>query len=234
MAEAKAEGKSQPEKTSKPHIPGGFEFFRKSVLYMTGLGMTEDDKQQFLKEAALRHDEKECKKCYEMRDWMLKYSPTVRFMSEQISKVGGNINASNIVCDKCDEMKSGGFHPKLGILLCQNKIYGKWHLEDTLAHEMVHAYDECRFNVDWSDLRHHACSEIRASTLSGECRMMNQIVRNGIFMFSKGLQNCVRRRATLSVRANPNCQSDEQAAKVVNEVFDSCFSDTRPFDEIYR
>jgi mitochondrial inner membrane protease ATP23 len=37
------------------------------------------------------------------------------------------------------------------------------HLEDTLAHEMVHAYDHLRFKLDWSgaDLRHAACSEVR-------------------------------------------------------------------------
>lgn len=155
-------------------------------------------------------------------------------MKEQIAKVGGNINGSNIICDECDEFKSGGFHPELGILLCSNRIYSKWHLEDTLTHEMVHAYDHCKFNVDWMDLRHHACSEIRASSLSGECRMMNQIVRNKIFNFSQGHQKCVRRRAALSVRANPNCKSDEQAVQVVNQVFDSCFNDTRPFEEIYR
>lgn len=64
--------------------------------------------------------------------------------------------------------------------------------------------------------------------------MMNQIVRNKIFNFSQGHQKCVRRRAVLSVRANPNCKSDEQAVQVVNQVFDSCFNDTRPFEEIYR
>lgn len=82
------------------------------------------------------------------------------FMRQQIAKVGGNIDSSNIVCDVCDEFKSGGFHPELGILLCQNRIYSKWHLEDTLTHEMVHAYDHCKFNVNWMDLKHHACSEV--------------------------------------------------------------------------
>ena len=47
-------------------------------------------------------------------------------------------------------------------------------------------------------------------------------------------QNCVRRRAVASVMARPNCKDDVQAVKVVNEVWDSCFKDTRPFDEIYR
>lgn len=81
-------------------------------------------------------------------------------MKQQIAKVGGNIDSKNIVCDVCDEFKSGGFHPELGILLCQNRIYSKWHLEDTLTHEMVHAYDHCKFNVNWMDLKHHACSEV--------------------------------------------------------------------------
>lgn len=35
------------------------------------------------------------------------------------------------------------------------------HLEDTMAHEMVHAYDHLRFKVDWADnLRHAACTEV--------------------------------------------------------------------------
>lgn len=28
-------------------------------------------------------------------------------------------------------------------------------------HELVHMYDHCKFKVDWSNLRHHACSEVR-------------------------------------------------------------------------
>lgn len=45
-------------------------------------------------------------------------------------------------------------------------------------------------------------------------------------------QACVRRRAVLSVAANPACPDTETAEKAVNEVWDSCFHDTRPFDEV--
>lgn len=45
-------------------------------------------------------------------------------------------------------------------------------------------------------------------------------------------QACVRRRAILSVAANPNCKSKEEAESVVNQVWESCFPDTRPFDEV--
>lgn len=35
------------------------------------------------------------------------------------------------------------------------------HLEDTMAHEMVHAFDHLRFKVNWTDnLRHAACTEV--------------------------------------------------------------------------
>jgi hypothetical protein len=45
-------------------------------------------------------------------------------------------------------------------------------------------------------------------------------------------QACVRRRAVLSVAANPACPDVETAERAVNEVWDSCFPDTRPFDEV--
>lgn len=204
-----------------------------TLLYYLGyLSDEENELQKSKNQQAV--DKKQCKQCNEYKNWLLSYSPSVRFMADQVGRVGGNINANNIVCAKCDDMKSGGFHPELGILLCQNKLYSRNHAEDTLTHEMVHAYDHCRFQVDWGNLRHHACSEIRASSLSGECRMMNQMVKNGFWKFSKGHQDCVRRRAALSVRGNPACPDEKTADIIVNQVFESCFGDTRPFDEIYR
>ena len=47
-------------------------------------------------------------------------------------------------------------------------------------------------------------------------------------------QNCVRRRAVQSVMSRPQCKDEAHAVQAVNEVWESCFRDTRPFDEIYR
>ena len=52
------------------------------------------------------------------------------------------------------------FSPDHGILICANEMRDKKHLEDTLAHEMVHAWDHLRWKVDWADLRHAACTEV--------------------------------------------------------------------------
>ena len=102
---------------------------------------------------------------------------------------------------------------------------------------MVHAYDYLRFKIELGadeDLRKVACAEIRASNLSGECRWANEFFGNKVLSFTGHHQDCVRRRAVISVSMRPNCESDLQAVKAVNDVWDSCFRDTRPFDEIYR
>jgi mitochondrial inner membrane protease ATP23 len=134
------------------------------------------------------------------------------------------------------DQQSGGVAHDYGILLCANQLQSRSHLADTLAHEMVHAYDLNRFEVDGeNDLRHAACMEIRASALSGECRFMREVVGNGQWGLTGKFQDCVRRRATLSVMARPACGGNrEKAAGVVEQVWESCFRDTRPFDEIYR
>ncbi|KAL6939236.1 hypothetical protein ACO0RG_003069 [Hanseniaspora osmophila] len=251
----------------------GFEFWRRTLQYQTGLGLSPEEKVQYEKDYSAQLERKKCEECYSMRDWMLQYSPTVIFMTQQIeklarsdikfkriieeldSKIGMNpehpANAQGsakagsteifkpsrqIVCDICPDMtKTGGFHPEFGILLCSNQIRDKWHLEDILSHEMIHYYDNLKFKVDWLNLKHHACSEIRASTLSGECRMMRELKMKGPqFKFASGFQECIKRRATLSVMGNPNCKDKEQAEKVVDEVWESCFNDTRPFETVYR
>lgn len=204
------------------------------MQYKTGLGLTPELKEEYERDYGAQMAQQQCDQCLQWRDWMLAYSPTVRFMVDRIA----NLNAEPtpaIKCEVCPDWKSGGFHPGLGILLCANRTINKWHLEDTLAHELVHAYDNTRFDVNWLDLKHHACSEIRASSLSGECRFWREFQRRGFgFTVAKGHQECVKRRATLSVQANPKCPDEQTAKRVVNEVWDSCFRDTRPFDEIYR
>ena len=172
-------------------------------------------------------------------------------MHQKINDLGGDLHKGNIRCFKCDEGQGGGLHPDYGILLCANRPEP---LEDTLTHgmayfylrwlepeteaciEMVHAYDYLRFKVDFEthDLRHAACTEIRASSLSGECRFWREFWHRSQWKVTYQHQECVRRRATISVSKRPNCKDDVEAAKAVNDVWDSCFADTRPFDEIYK
>jgi len=154
-------------------------------------------------------------------------------MLKHLKLSGCPVSADRVVCSPCDYTRAGGFSPPAGaVVLCQGRFFSKKHMEDTLVHELVHMYDHSKFNVDWSNLRHHACSEIRANSLSGDCRWTREL-RRGFVSFSKQHQACVRRRAILSVRANSACPDEAAAERAVNEVWESCFNDTRPFDEIY-
>ncbi|TVY81563.1 Mitochondrial inner membrane protease atp23, partial [Lachnellula suecica] len=206
--------------------------------------MTPNQVAELTDAVRIRDEAVDVKRVEEMRDWCFNYSPTVIFLQKQLRVLNGEINGQNVKCRRCpvrrDETgkivgrQSGGFNPDIGILICANEIRDRKHLEDTLAHEMVHAWDHLRWKVDYNDLRHAACTEIRASSLSGECRWAREFFTRGNWKLTQQHQDCVRKRAVLSVMSRPTCKDDVQAVKVVNEVWDSCFADTRPFDEIYR
>lgn len=116
-----------------------------------------------------RHEKRDCERCEEWRDYNLKYSPIVIFMQKNIRDLNGKLDADNIRCRRCPARitedgkmvrQGGGFSPEHGIQLCANELRDKKHVEDTIAHEMVHAWDHLRWKVDWGDLRHAACSEV--------------------------------------------------------------------------
>lgn len=136
-------------------------------------GMTKEGMFHYREWRYKVHEERDCKRCDEYRDWLFAYSPVVRFMSEKVGDLNGHLHAGNVVCRRCParltedgevHRQSGGFSPNHGILLCANEIRDRKHLEDTLAHEMVHAWDHLRWKVDWEgdkDLKHAACTEVR-------------------------------------------------------------------------
>ncbi|KAJ5178921.1 hypothetical protein N7492_002131 [Penicillium capsulatum] len=238
MSDSQSQGASAPS-SGKPdtgYVPGDdmWTQFRNMYSILTGK-MSAEGVEQFRVARDIRNEEADCKRCETQRDYLLQYSPVITFLSESIRQLGGDLHKHNIYCRRCTNRKAGGFDPEYGILICANEMKDQGHLEDTMAHEMVHAFDHLRFKVDWTDnLRHAACTEIRASSLSGECRWAREFFRRGQWKFTEQHQECVRRRAVLSVSGRPNCRDEAHAQQVVNEVWGSCFRDTRPFDEIYR
>jgi len=215
-----------PGPSSGSNSDSTFQQWRRKFGLVTGLGITEEERLEALQ--AFQH-----KTCEKWKKELMNYSPAVVFMLKRLEISGCPVNTMHLLCEPCNDMRSGGFSPKMGLtVLCQGRFWNKNHMEDTIMHELVHMYDQCRFKVDWNDLRHHACSEIRANSLSGDCKWTREL-RRGFFSFSKQHQACVRRRSALSVTANPACPDAVTAERAVNEVWESCFSDTRPFDEIY-
>ncbi|CAL1694355.1 unnamed protein product [Somion occarium] len=224
MGESSTSG--SPSSQSTPSDASIFKKWSRTFSLVTGIGVSEEER---LGELQKFHG----RTCEKWKKELMHYSPSVVFMLKHLKHSGCPVSPEHIVCVPCDFARSGGFSPQAGaIIVCQGKFFNKRHMEDTLVHELIHMYDHCKFKVDWNDLRHHACSEIRANSLSGDCRYMREL-RRGFPSFAKQHQACVRRRAVLSVRANPACPDEATAERAVNEVWESCFNDTRPFDEIY-
>lgn len=105
-------------------------------------------------------DAKDCARCEAWRDNLLESSPIVRFLTQHDALLSADGKGTPIHCLPCDETQASGFNHEHGIMLCQNRIPSKRFMEDALSHELVHAYDSRRFKIDWSNLRHHACTEV--------------------------------------------------------------------------
>lgn len=116
-------------------------------------------------------------------------------------------------------------------MICSNNVTHQEEVDVALTHELLHAYDHCRAaNLDWSNCEHHACSEIRAANLSGDCAWKRELLR-GNTNIQKQHQICVRRRALISVGLNPNC-SMLRATSAIDRVWNTCYNDTQPFDRV--
>lgn len=115
------------------------------------------------------------------------------------------------------------------IFLCQQNLVNEDHARQSMVHELIHAIDLCRAKMDpINNCIHMACTEIRAENLSGECGAVRELINGRVTNFKGHGAECVKRRAILSVKANPNCS--EKAHDYVNAAFERCFRDTFPFD----
>jgi inner membrane protease ATP23 len=119
-------------------------------------------------------------------------------------------------------------------VLCHNRIQHAREVELALTHELVHAYDFCRArDLDLRDCRHHACTEVRAAALSGDCSFSQELLRGNLSESLVGqYKRCVRRRAAMSVAMNPHCSGPGEAEAAVAAVLPQCFRDTDPWPRI--
>mmetsp|Transcript_7271 Transcript_7271/g.10917 ORF Transcript_7271/g.10917 Transcript_7271/m.10917 type:complete len:186 (+) Transcript_7271:77-634(+) len=175
-------------------------------------------------------------KCEAAKEFAVIHNPKVIFLLDHIKKLGCTLPSNFFSCEKCDKPGiSGGYipitknNPDPKVVICEDKQINQLSQLETMGHELIHVYDSCRAHVDLTNLKQHACTEIRASNLSGECSWTNEINR-GNFNLKLQHQNCVKRRAVLSVSENPQCKDKDEAMKVVEQVFQRCYKDTSPYD----
>lgn len=172
-------------------------------------------------------------KCQVMLKIALDTSPYAKLLLDAMKNSGCTVfRDRHFSCEDCDGCVSGGFDSSTSqIVLCQNNIHHQSHMNRVVTHELIHAFDHCRAHVDWfNNVKHLACSEIRAANLSGDCSLLNEMTRFK-FGLKQHQQTCVRDRAVRSILAVRKV-SREKAEKAVDEVFESCFGDHEPFGRV--
>ncbi len=174
----------QPQQPSQPPLPRflpndpartGYDPSLKwwlSYFHILTGRVTPEGIEHYREDRYRVHEARDCARCEKDRAFLFQYSPTIRFLRDKIAALNGTLDESNVVCRRCPARvaedgrvvrQGGGFSPDHGILICANEMRDRGHLEDTLAHEMVHAWDHLRWKVDWrggEDLRHAACTEV--------------------------------------------------------------------------
>ncbi|CAJ2654702.1 unnamed protein product [Trifolium pratense] len=156
------------------------------------------------------------KECELMIQKSLK-TPMVRFLREHLEKAGCPVQQNFIRAINCDQSHAGGYVPGQGIVVCGNRTQMQDEVNQVIIHELIHAFDDCRSaNLNWTDCAHHACSEIRAGHLSGDCHYKRELLRG--FMKLRGheqLQGVILARVFTKIN-NIKCYT------IISNIFFSC------------
>eukprot|EP00041_Stephanoeca_diplocostata_P032957 m.1075344 g.1075344 ORF g.1075344 m.1075344 type:complete len:199 (+) comp24239_c1_seq4:191-787(+) len=169
--------------------------------------------------------------CMSRKDKACNKSAFVRFMLEHLERVGCRVDvAKHFVCEPCPML--GAFDAERNeVVLCQNNIVSERDMADVMTHELIHAFDHCRGKVDFKNLEHLACTEIRAANLSGDCFMWKEWFNRLNFGLKGQQAKCVRRKAARSIVAITDGDYDK-AYEAIDKVWDTCYHNTEPFDRV--
>ena len=75
-------------------------------------------------------------------------------------QAGCTMPKERVAVKHCEENILGGFE-KPNLTICYNNYQGiPAELRNTILHELVHAYDCCRSNIDFFNCKHVACTEV--------------------------------------------------------------------------
>ena len=170
-------------------------------------------------------------KCLTRLSRSIKNNPTVIHMLISMHEAGYPVKLSrDFSCEPCSPRVAGGYDPyRQQVVLCENNIYSQIHMNEVLTHELVHSFDDKTVRMDWNDMTHLACTEIRAANLSGECSFKRENLLRFNFGFKSHNQECVKNRAALSISTIREEISYEKAREIVDSVFSQCYSYTNPF-----
>lgn len=166
----------------------------------------------------------------------VKNSPIVKLMMGALKSSGCTIDIRrHIACEYCDTSVSGGYDPLLNqVVICQNTARSEGIVQGILTHEMIHMFDYCNNKLDFKNIDHLACTEIRAANLT-HCSFLSAWVQGDAspIRIKQQHEHCVKTKAMYSVLAVRNV-TKEQAIDAIERVFPRCYADLEPIGRRIR
>lgn len=166
----------------------------------------------------------------------IKKSPLVKLMMGALKRSGCPLDIRrHISCEECSYTVSGGYDPGLNqIVVCQNVATSEGLVQGVLTHEMIHMFDYCTNDLDFKNIDHLACTEIRAANLT-HCSFLSALLQGDISIFNikESHQWCVKNKALQSILAVRKV-SKIDAMDAVDRVFPKCYSDLEPIGRRLR
>lgn len=166
----------------------------------------------------------------------IKQSPIIKLMMGALKSSGCPVDIRrHISCEECAPTVCGGYDPILNqVVICQNAVSKIGHIQGVLLHEMIHMFDYCRHNLDFKNLDHLACTEIRAANLA-HCSFLSAWLQGEVSVFNikQSHGDCVKSKALSSILATRNVSTSE-AIDAIERVFPKCYSDLEPIGRRIR
>ncbi|XP_043237434.1 mitochondrial inner membrane protease ATP23 homolog [Amphibalanus amphitrite] len=165
-----------------------------------------------------------------------KKSHGVKLMLAALKASGCPVDMSrNVSCETCEHIVTGGYDPSTNqIVVCQNVARKENVVQGILVHELIHMFDFCTKKVNFANLEHLACTEIRAANLT-HCSYISSIMQgdSSPINIKRTHQECVKNKAACSLVAARGI-SKREAVRIVDLVFPQCYGDLEPIGRRVR
>ncbi|KAJ2958774.1 hypothetical protein NQZ79_g5661 [Umbelopsis isabellina] len=158
--------------------------------------------------------------CTEELEHVLNHSAKAQLLLQSIFKLNKRSLIKGVTCRSCvgtDQQDKCGYYDgqyKRIVLCCEN-IRSRQDVEQTVIHELVHAFDASRKGAFDSICHLVACGEVRASAI-GQCNKVQPEAKK---------KECIFRDAINSTREHCGVQ----ASRIVEQVYENCVRDEAPF-----
>ncbi|CAF0934673.1 unnamed protein product [Didymodactylos carnosus] len=176
------------------------------------------------------------RKCFEHLQYCLEKDSQLRHLLVALESAGCPINFKrHIVCEEANDFSSfrGGFDASTKqLVLFPDNIKTKNEFCTILKHELIHAYDYCRVQINFNNIEHLACTEIRAASLT-ECTLSDYFSMTFSPFLSGKHEYCVKRKAqqSLEICTNKRTVAKNEIDETIKRVFKRCSNDTEPFND---